>query len=93
MIRVLIERQIAEGMAETYEQVARSTLHQAYTAEGFISGETFIDLDNPLHRFVLCKFRTARDWQNWAESDQRRDLLNQINPTLAEPEKITLLSH
>lgn len=93
MIRVLIERLIADDMAETYERAARSTLHQAFQAPGFISGETFSDLDNPMRRFVLCKFRTARDWQVWAESEERRSMLNQINPTLAEPEKVTLLCH
>lgn len=93
MIHVLIERLIADGMEETYEQTARSTLHHAFKAPGFISGEAFHDLDAPLHRFVLCKFRTARDWHAWADSDERRHLLNLISPTLAEPEKITLLEN
>lgn len=93
MIHVLIERHIADGMEATYEQTARSTLHHAFKAPGFISGETFQDLDNPLRRFVLCKFRTARDWHTWADSDERRHLLNLINPTLAEAERITLLEN
>lgn len=93
MIHVLIERLIAHDMPETYELAAKSTLHQAFQAEGFIRGETFTDIENPLRRFVMCKFRTLRDWQTWAESDARRDMMNHISPTLAEPEKITLLEN
>ena len=93
MIHVLIERLIAADMAETYELAARSTLHQAFQAAGFIRGETFSDIENPMRRFVLCKFRTLRDWQVWAESDARRDMMNHIGPTLAEPEKVSLLEN
>ena len=93
MIQVLIERTIAQDMLETYELTSRSTLHQAFKAPGFIRGETFCDLENEHHRVVLCKFRTTRDWHNWAESAERRDMMNQINPTLAEPEKVTLLEN
>lgn len=93
MIHVLIERLIAADMGETYELAARSTLHQAFQAPGFIRGETFSDIENPMRRFVLCKFRTLRDWQVWAESDARRDMMNQIGPTLAEPEKVSLLEN
>ena len=93
MIHVLIERLIAHDMAENYERAARSTLHQAFTAPGFVNGETFSDLENPLRRFVLCKFRTARDWLLWAESEERRQMMNEISPTLAEPEKVTLLEN
>ena len=93
MIHVLIERLIADDMEATYEQAARSTLHQAFSAPGFIRGESFSDVDNPMHKFVMCKFRTARDWHQWAESEARHHMMNLINPTLAEPEKVTLLEN
>lgn len=93
MIHVLIERLIAQDMTETYEFAARSTLQQAFQAPGFIRGETFSDIENPMRRFVLCKFRTIRDWQTWAESNARKEMMNHINPTLAEPEKVTLLEN
>ncbi|MBB3168747.1 antibiotic biosynthesis monooxygenase family protein [Simiduia aestuariiviva] len=93
MIHVLIERLIADDMEQTYEQAARSTLHQAFSAPGFIRGEAFTDINNPMHRFIVCKFRTARDWHQWAESDARRLMMNLIYPALAEPEKVTLLEN
>lgn len=92
MLYVLIERQIAEGMATTYDEVARDMLQQTYAVNGFISGEAYEDMSNHNHRFLLCKWRTLRDWQRWLHSPQRADLINHIAPILQEPEKITLLA-
>ena len=43
MIRVLIERHIAETLESAYEDRARKVLQQAVSAPGFISGETLVD--------------------------------------------------
>ncbi len=93
MISVLIERNIAVDMASTYEAMAKSTLHQAYQAPGFVNGETFSDINNPLRRFVLSKWRSVQDWHNWAHSDLRKNQMNEINLILSEPEKISILEN
>lgn len=91
MIYVLIERRIAEGMASTYDQAARDMLQQTYIVEGFISGEAYEDMQDHNHRFLLCKWRTLRDWQRWLHSEKRAELINRFAPILKEPEKFTLL--
>ncbi|MCV6613679.1 MAG: antibiotic biosynthesis monooxygenase [Cellvibrionaceae bacterium] len=93
MIHVLIERHIGEDLDSTYEEMARSTLHYAYQAPGFINGETFYDLHQPNHHFVLSKWRTLSDWQRWFHSDKRRSMMSQLAAVLDGPEKITLLEH
>ncbi|MCV6590875.1 MAG: antibiotic biosynthesis monooxygenase [Marinobacterium sp.] len=93
MIRVLIERQIADGLAEHYEQAARRTLQTAMQAHGFISGEALHDMHNPNHRVVLATFRTIQDWQRWASSPERKEIMEQLNPMLETEEKITLFQH
>ncbi len=92
MIYVLIERRIADGMATTYDEVARDMLQQTYVVPGFISGEAYEDMNNHNHRFLLCKWRTSRDWERWLHSTQRAELINYFAPVLQEPEKITLLA-
>ena len=91
MIYVLIERRIADGMASTYDECARDMLQQTYAVPGFISGEAYEDMNDHNHRFLLCKWRTSRDWQLWVHSTQRAELINLFAPILHEPEKITLL--
>lgn len=93
MISVLIERNIAPDMASTYEDMAKNTLHQAYQAPGFINGETFTDISNPLRRFVLSKWRSVHDWNNWNHSDGRKDMMDKINLISAEPEKVCILEN
>ncbi|HEY7774609.1 MAG TPA: antibiotic biosynthesis monooxygenase family protein [Marinagarivorans sp.] len=92
MIYVLIERRIADGMASTYDQCARDMLQQTYAVPGFISGEAYEDMNDHHHRFLLCKWRTLRDWQRWLRSERRAELINLFAPILQEPEKITLLA-
>ncbi len=93
MIQVLIERNIAEDMESTYEATAKRTLHLAYEAPGFINGETFKDVHNSRRRFVMSKWHSTRDWQNWLNSDSRKNLMNELAPLMNEQEKIILLKN
>nr|WP_067289632.1 antibiotic biosynthesis monooxygenase [Marinobacterium profundum] len=93
MIRVLIERHIADDLASYYEQAARATLTEAMQAHGFISGEALHDIQNPNHRVVLATYRSIQDWQRWARSAERQEAMAVINPMLISDEKITLLEH
>ena len=93
MITVLIERTLAPDMESTYEASAKRTLHLAYQAEGFVNGETYSDIHNANKRYVFSKWRSARDWYNWYNSEARRNMMNELMPMLGEPEKIALLEN
>lgn len=93
MIRVIIERHIAEELAEHYERAARNTLQQAMQAHGFISGESLRNAYDPNHRVVMATFRTVQDWQRWQTSQARKEIMEAINPMLEGEEKITILEH
>jgi heme-degrading monooxygenase HmoA len=93
MVHVLIERNIAADMLSTYEENARHALHRTHIAPGFITGDTFADVNEPNHRFVLCQWRSPQDWHRWYHSEERQELMNMIAPVLQEPEKITILDH
>ncbi|WP_049723806.1 antibiotic biosynthesis monooxygenase family protein [Gilvimarinus polysaccharolyticus] len=91
MIYVLVERHIADAMETTYDVIAQTALEAAHRAPGFISGETLNDIQRSNHRYLLSKWRSLHDWQLWYYSDERHQVINQLNPTLADFEKITLL--
>ena len=93
MIRVIIERHIADDLTEHNEKAARNTLQQAMSAHGFISGEALHDATNPSHRYVIVTYRTIQDWQRWYSSSERQEMMAAINPMLATDEKITVLEH
>lgn len=93
MIRVFIERHIAEELTEHYEKASRQTLQLAMHANGFISGEALKNAQDPNHRVILATYRTLQDWQRWASSDERKESMEQIIPMLETEEKITIFEH
>lgn len=93
MIRVIIERHIANSLAVHYDKAARATLQQAMQAHGFISGEALHNLADTDHRILIVTYRTLEDWQRWLASDERKRLMEAIQPMLQTDEKVTILAH
>ncbi len=93
MIRVIIERRIAESLEQVYEQRARAALREAVDIPGFISGETLQDAKNPNHRVILSNWRSEQHWYRWQNSPQRRAMMAQIRPMLEDEERVLVLRH
>lgn len=91
MIRVLIERHIAETLEPYYEERSRQLLQSAVTAPGFISGETLVDMNDPNHRMTLCNWRSAADWDHWYHSEERQRMLDELVALMDQGEKVTIL--
>lgn len=91
MIRVLIERQIADDLTEYYEKIARETLRKATQAPGFISGESLYDSVDANHRIVIANYQSKQDWQRWHISAERKEIMEKLAPLLQTSEKITIL--
>ena len=93
MIRVLIERHVAEELADHYDKAARETLRQAMNAHGFITGEALRNAHDPNHRVVIATYRTLQDWQRWASSHERAEMMATITPMLESEEKVSVFEH
>ncbi|MBA4501934.1 antibiotic biosynthesis monooxygenase family protein [Marinobacterium marinum] len=93
MIRVLIERHIADELSEHYERASRETLQKAMHSPGFISGEALHNTSDPCHRLILATYRSEHDWQLWYASTERRSMMDTITPMLTTEEKITVFEH
>ncbi|MCK7547306.1 antibiotic biosynthesis monooxygenase family protein [Marinobacter koreensis] len=91
MIRVLIERHIAESLESNYELQARIILQHAVSAPGFISGETLLDAHDPDHRITLANWRSEADWDRWYHSEERKQLMAELIPMMDRDESITVL--
>lgn len=92
MIKVLIDRQIADGMDSTYEAAIKETLRAILEAPGYISGASYKDVKDPDHRIIITNWASAEAWQIWATSDARRNVTAAIQPILMREERITILS-
>ena len=93
MIRVLIERHIAETLESAYEDRSRKVLQNAVSAPGFVSGETLVDTHDANHRLTLSNWRSEADWQRWLLSEERRELMAELIPMMDRDEIITVWQH
>lgn len=93
MIRVIIERQIAEDLEQPYQQAVRQMIQYTVRVPGFLSGETFRDIRNPRHRYVISNWRSLEDFERWWHSADRKRMMMDLQPFLDGPEKVHILEH
>jgi antibiotic biosynthesis monooxygenase (ABM) superfamily enzyme len=91
MIKVIIERQIAEGLESLYEKAVGELLSVMTNAPGYISGESLVDAKRSNHYVVIAKWTTESAWSQWFISEQRKQLMTAIAPFMQTDEKFTLL--
>ncbi len=91
MIKVLIEREIAEGMSQYYDQTVRRVIQTVNAAPGCLGGESLKETQNTHRRIVWSQWNNVSDWEKWVASDERRRVLAEIRPLLVGSERITVL--
>lgn len=92
MMKVIIERVIAEGMESTYDATIKSILVGMLEAPGYLSGATYKDVRNPNHRVIITNWQSEAAWNQWSHSEARKQLVSAIKPILEQEEKVTLLT-
>ncbi len=93
MIKVIIDRQVADDLLSYYKAASLRTLQSAMQSKGFISGESLEDLNDPNHQIVIASYRTAADWFHWLNSNERKLMMETLAPLLMQEERVTLLEH
>ncbi len=91
MIRVIIEREIAEGLEPFYEAAIADLLEQMGNFPGYASGESLKDLRHPNRYVVVSRWQNEAAWERWLHSEARRDMSAELRPFLIADERITLL--
>ncbi len=90
MIRVIIERWLAEGGDAAIEKTMRDLRREAIHTPGYVMGETLRDVADPQHFVILSTWRTREEWEAWAASPKRQEFEDQIRVMLTEPEEVTV---
>lgn len=88
MIKVIIERNIAEGLELNYLDAIRTTLKAVLEAPGYISSESLTDIHNPNHRIIVTNWTSVQAWEKWHHSEDRKNAIAGIAPILNGDEKI-----
>ena len=91
MIRVIIEREVAQGLEEFYESAIANLLGVMSSAGGYLSGESLVDIHQPNRFIVVTRWVDEGAWNRWCGSSERQELLDAIRPFMLDEEKFTLL--
>jgi heme-degrading monooxygenase HmoA len=91
MIRVIIEREVAEGLEGFYESAVANLLGAMSNAGGYLSGESLVDIHRPNRYIVVTRWVDEAAWNRWYGSSERQEMLDAIGPFLLNEEKFTLL--
>jgi len=91
MIKVIIEREVAEGLESHYEKAVGELLSVMTNAPGYISGESLVDAKRSNHYLVIAKWTTESAWSQWYGSDERKRLMTVLAPFMQTDEKFILL--
>ncbi len=91
MIRVIIEREIAEGLETFYEDAIANLLDVMTHAPGYVSGESSVEIHRSNRYVVITRWTDEAAWDRWYQSSKRQELLDVIRPFLLKEEKFTLL--
>ena len=92
MIKVIIERKIAQDMESTYDAAIKDTLRAILEAPGYISGANFKDANDDNHRVIITNWTSLIAWQKWQGSEERRHVISSIQAILTTSEKLTVLT-
>ena len=91
MIKVIIERVIADDMESTYEEQLKKTLTAVIGAKGFISGTSYIDIQNRNKRTIITDWQNIECWKRWHKSSLREETNSQIRLMLQQDEVVKTL--
>lgn len=81
-VKVLIKRVIPESKARDIIPLFRRMRALAMNQEGYISGETLRNLDNPEEFLVISSWQSSEEWNKWLKSAQRQEVQSQVDDLL-----------
>ena len=78
-IQVVIKRKVVQGrQAKELVPLILQLRAQAMYQPGYISGETFYDIENPGKCLVISKWETVGDWHQWVSHPERTKIDKRI---------------
>lgn len=90
MVRVIIERRLKEENEGEVRELLYDLRVKAMRQPGYVSGETLMGYDDPLLYSVVSTWRSAEEWQAWANNAERQAIETRVERLLSAPAKTTI---
>jgi heme-degrading monooxygenase HmoA len=90
-VKVVIERRVLPGQERNVLDLLRQLRIRCLDEQGYISGETLRDSEDPHNIVVISTWFGLGDWKRWSQSAERREFESRIRQHLAAPERVRVL--
>ena len=87
-VKIIIQRKFKAPLIKEDIQMIEGFRFPAMKQNGYVSGETLIDLKNSKNTLVISTWTDFDSFSTWFHGDERKKLKAQLTPLLDEPEKI-----
>lgn len=81
-VKALIRRVVPESKAREMIPLFREMRTLAMNQDGYISGETLRNLNNPEEFLVISSWQSSEDWVRWLKSEARQKIQMRIDQLL-----------
>lgn len=90
-VKVLIERRVLPGQEKRAFEMLRAIRARCLDENGYISGETLRDSEDPYMIIVISTWFGLGDWRRWHASSERKQFESRLRVFLAAPERVRVL--
>jgi len=84
-VKILIRRTVKEENLDALDFLLKKLRSQTVSQKGYISGETYRRFDKEDQVLVISTWQNVDDWRKWFNSDERKEIQNQIDLLTDEP--------
>ncbi len=84
-VKVMMKRVPNNGAWLDMNKILRELRMLAMTQPGYISGETLLSATVQGTTIVISSWSSVSHWRDYEDSPQRKALLDELEPRLAEP--------
>lgn len=87
-VKIIIDRRFKENPTADEIRIFNDLRIRAMGLNGYISGETLVDVEDNKKIVVLSVWTDVGDWETWRDSLEREKLEAELASHLEEPAKI-----
>jgi len=92
-IKVMIRRRIPAGRGKAAGDLLGRLRMLANSQEGYVSGETLRNYDDPEEVLVISTWQSPEAWGKWFTSRARRELQSQVDELLGSRTTYAVYHH
>lgn len=81
-VKVFIKRRVPEDRARDMVPLFRKMRSLAMNQDGYISGETLRNMNDPEEYIVISTWQSSDEWIKWLKSNERQEVQSQIDTLL-----------